>query len=104
MFDSNSKAALLDTFKYRLSTDSSRKFWNKENMPKKKTSYTTVHIPTDLAELIDSMVENGRFAYASRSEFVKDAVRRFLEYHGHYPIGKQDPKMHELYAGTRGRQ
>ena len=27
----------------------------------------------------------GEFAYSSRSEFVKDAIRRHLEYHGYYP-------------------
>ena len=35
--------------------------------------YTTVHIPRALAELINKIIENGEFAYASRSEFIKDA-------------------------------
>ena len=50
-----------------------------------KTKYTTVHIPKVLASLIDRLVENEEFAYSSRSEFVKDAIRRFLEVYGYYP-------------------
>jgi len=50
-----------------------------------QVKYTTVHIPNALAALIDNLIESGEFAYSSRSEFVKDALRRFLEYHGHYP-------------------
>lgn len=38
-----------------------------------------------MAELIDNVLEADEFAYASRSEFIKDAIRRFLEYYGHYP-------------------
>lgn len=38
-----------------------------------------------LAVLIDRLIENGEFAFSSRSEFVKDAIRRYLEYHGYYP-------------------
>lgn len=52
---------------------------------KAKGKYTTVHIPTVMAELIDNVLEADEFAYASRSEFIKDAIRRFLEYYGHYP-------------------
>jgi len=52
---------------------------------KARGKYTTVHIPTVMAELIDNVLEADEFAYASRSEFIKDAVRRFLEYYGHYP-------------------
>ena len=51
----------------------------------KKTKYTTVHIPNGLVALIDNLIENEGFAYTSRSEFVKDGIRRFLEYHGYYP-------------------
>lgn len=50
-----------------------------------KIKYTTIHIPNALAALIDDLIERGDFAYSSRSEFVKDALRRFLEYHGSYP-------------------
>jgi metal-responsive CopG/Arc/MetJ family transcriptional regulator len=53
---------------------------------KGKMKYTTVHIPDVLAILIDKLIDSGEFAYSSRSEFVKDALRRFLEYHGYYPI------------------
>jgi Arc/MetJ-type ribon-helix-helix transcriptional regulator len=51
----------------------------------KKMRYTTVHIPSALAILIDKLTDSGDFAYSSRSEFIKDAIRRFLEYHGYYP-------------------
>ncbi|MEM3699738.1 MAG: ribbon-helix-helix domain-containing protein [Candidatus Bathyarchaeia archaeon] len=56
-------------------------------MPNEKVEmkYTTVHIPNTLARLIDKLIESEQFAYSSRSEFVKDAIRRFLEYHGYYP-------------------
>jgi Arc/MetJ-type ribon-helix-helix transcriptional regulator len=47
--------------------------------------YTTVHIPAVLAEVVDQIIENEECAYSSRSEFIKDAVRRFLEYHGYRP-------------------
>jgi Arc/MetJ-type ribon-helix-helix transcriptional regulator len=50
-----------------------------------KMKYTTVHIPNALAILIDKLIEGGEFDYSSRSEFLKDAIRRFLEYYGYYP-------------------
>lgn len=53
--------------------------------PAEKTKYTTIHVPVVLANLIDDLVNSGAFAYSGRSEFVKDALRRFLEKHGHYP-------------------
>lgn len=55
------------------------------NEIKAKIKYTTVHIPEPLATLIDKLIKSGEFAYSSRSEFIKDALRRFLEYHGYYP-------------------
>lgn len=64
-----------------------------------KIKYTTVHIPTVLAKTIDEVIENGELAYASRSEFIKDAIRRFLEYYGYYPRNKQNVKNDALYAG-----
>jgi Arc/MetJ-type ribon-helix-helix transcriptional regulator len=54
-----------------------------------KTEYTTIHIPKVLAELIDKLIEHGEFAYSSRSEFVKDAIRRVLEQYGFYPPNSQ---------------
>ena len=50
-----------------------------------KTQYTTIHVPVALAELIDALLDSGQFAYASRSEFVKDAIRHSLVEHGFYP-------------------
>ena len=49
-----------------------------------QVKYTTVHIPNALAALIDNLIESGEFAHSNRSGFVKDALRRFLEYHGYY--------------------
>jgi Arc/MetJ-type ribon-helix-helix transcriptional regulator len=40
----------------------------------KGKEYTTVHIPKGLAVAIDRVLEAG--AYASRSEFIKEAIRR----------------------------
>lgn len=60
-----------------------------------KGKYTTVHIPSVLAALIDEIIEDQEFAYASRSEFIKDAVRRFLEYYGYYPKGRSKRNMAE---------
>jgi len=57
-----------------------------------KDKYTTVHIPTTLAESIDGIIERERYAYSSRSEFIKDAIRRFLEYYGYYPLSKRNSK------------
>jgi Arc/MetJ-type ribon-helix-helix transcriptional regulator len=46
----------------------------------KGKEYTTVHIPKALVVAIDKVLEAG--AYASRSEFVKEAIRRHLETYG----------------------
>lgn len=65
----------------------------------KKGRYTTVHIPTALADMVDEVIEGGEFAYSSRSEFVKDAVRRFLEYYGRYPRNKHSSNTEETSDG-----
>ena len=65
----------------------------------KKIKYATVHIPTVLAKVVDEFIENGELAYASRSEFIKDAIRRFLEYYGYYPRNERTVKNNALYAG-----
>lgn len=65
-----------------------------------KIKYTTVHIPTVLAKIVDEVIENGELAYASRSEFIKDAIRRFLEYYGYYPRNKQNFGTYELHVGS----
>jgi len=61
-----------------------------------KGKYTTVHIPTVLAQIIDEVIENEECAYSSRSEFIKDAVRRFLEYYGYRPNIGRNPKTPEI--------
>jgi metal-responsive CopG/Arc/MetJ family transcriptional regulator len=53
-------------------------------MPKKATlpreGWTYVNLPKELAEQIDELVNAQEHGYRSRSEFVSDAVRRFLEH------------------------
>jgi Arc/MetJ-type ribon-helix-helix transcriptional regulator len=68
-----------------------------ESMGINKEKYTTVHVPTVLARMVDEIIENEEGAYSSRSEFIKDAVRRFLEYYGYYPRNR-NRKTHELSA------
>jgi len=63
-----------------------------------KEKYTTVHIPTVLARMVDEIIDNEGCAYSSRSEFIKDAVRRFLEYYGCYPPNRK-AKANGLSAG-----
>lgn len=57
-----------------------------------RRKYTTVHIPTALAELIDEILKDEEGAYSSRSEFIKDAIRRLLEYYGRYPKERENVK------------
>lgn len=47
--------------------------------------YTTVHIPETLAKPIDQLLGDDIAAYSSRSEFVKDAIRRLLDFYGYLP-------------------
>jgi Arc/MetJ-type ribon-helix-helix transcriptional regulator len=63
-----------------------------------KGKYTTVHIPTVLAEIIDQIIDSEECAYSSRSEFIKDAIRRFLEYYGYRPTINRNPNSPELRA------
>ena len=50
---------------------------------KKKAQYTTVHLPIELLKIVDCIIEDGKYGYSSRAEFVKDAIRRYLEWHGY---------------------
>jgi len=63
-----------------------------------KGKYTTVHIPTVLAEIIDQIINDEECAYSSRSEFIKDAIRRFLEYYGYRPTINRNHNSSELRA------
>jgi Arc/MetJ-type ribon-helix-helix transcriptional regulator len=38
------------------------------------------------------------YAYSSRSEFIKDAIRRFLEYYSYYPSSKRNSKKEEQHV------
>jgi metal-responsive CopG/Arc/MetJ family transcriptional regulator len=42
-----------------------------------KRDYTTANIPVELAERIDKIII--KLGYQNRSEFIRDAVRRYLE-------------------------
>ncbi len=44
---------------------------------KMRKEYTTVKIPTELANLLEDVVKN--LGYSSRAEIVNDAIRRFIE-------------------------
>lgn len=49
---------------------------------KGRAEYTFVKIPKDLVDEVDKSVVTTSYGYRSRSEFIKDAVRRLLsEYH-----------------------
>jgi len=47
---------------------------------KKKAQYATVHLPIELLKIVDCIIEDGKYGYSSRAEFVKDATRRYLEW------------------------
>lgn len=53
------------------------------NMPvsieKKRKDYVPIGIPKEMVELIDKILEDKRFAYVSRQDFVRDAIRRRLD-------------------------
>jgi len=46
----------------------------------KENEYRIIKLPKDLTDLIDQMM--GKMGYKTRTEFVKDAVRRLLETYG----------------------
>jgi Arc/MetJ-type ribon-helix-helix transcriptional regulator len=49
---------------------------------KGRAEYTFVKIPKDLVNEVDNSIDATGYGYRSRSEFIKDAVRRLLsEYH-----------------------
>ena len=83
---------------FKCNVTSAQLLWTREEMEReRKIKYTTVHIPSVLAGLIDDILEREEFAYSSRSEFIKDAIRRFLEYYGYYPRKKTSFKRYEEY-------
>jgi len=45
----------------------------------KHEDYTSVSIPKEMMMRIDQIVSDGKLAYVSTGEFVRDAVRRLLE-------------------------
>ena len=52
-------------------------------MPKMKQSgrkdYQPIAVPREIVTMIDQIIEDGRFIYVSRNDFVRDAVRRRIE-------------------------
>ena len=53
---------------------------------KGRADYVTVKLPKGLADLIDEVIESGRFGYRTRGEFVSEAVRRLLKELGYLPV------------------
>ena len=45
----------------------------------KSDGYTTVRLPNELMEEIDQIIKHRIRGYRSRSEFIKEAVRKSLE-------------------------
>ena len=45
-----------------------------------ENDYRIIKLPKDLADLVDEML--GKMGYKTRTEFVKDAVRRLLAAYG----------------------
>lgn len=45
-------------------------------------NYISVSLPKDLIKKVDEVLSNKELGYSSRPEFIKDAVRRHLEFLG----------------------
>jgi|YelNatPaOPRAMG01_1025707.scaffolds.fasta_scaffold73188_3 metal-responsive CopG/Arc/MetJ family transcriptional regulator len=45
----------------------------------KKIEYVPIGIPKEMVELIDKIIQEKKFAYVSRNDFVRDAIRRRLD-------------------------
>ncbi|MGA2387259.1 MAG: ribbon-helix-helix domain-containing protein [Candidatus Bathyarchaeia archaeon] len=43
------------------------------------TAYTTIRLPEPLLRQVDAVVKDQGWGYSSRAEFVKEAVRYFLD-------------------------
>ncbi len=57
--------------------------------------YTTVRLPKELMEEIDQIIKRGTRGYKSRSEFIKEAIRkRFEELQAAQPPPTQPPLEH----------
>jgi Arc/MetJ-type ribon-helix-helix transcriptional regulator len=57
--------------------------------------YTTVRLPKELMDEIDRIIKRGIRGYKSRSEFIKEAIRkRFEEMQATQPIPKLPPLEH----------
>ena len=66
--------------------------------PKEETNqddYTTVRLPKELIDEIDSIINRGIRGYKSRSEFIKEAIRkRFEELKTTQPMPPLPPLEH----------
>lgn len=57
--------------------------------------YTTVRLPKELMDEIDQIIKRGTRGYKSRSEFIKEAIRkRFDELQSIQPMPKLPPLEH----------
>ena len=44
----------------------------------KKGKYTNIPLPTELANQIDNIIKKAEFGYKTKSEFIKESVRKML--------------------------
>ncbi|GAG87046.1 unnamed protein product [marine sediment metagenome] len=44
-----------------------------------RNGYTTIKIPNGMVENIDKIINDKKFGYKSRSEFVKEALRKHIK-------------------------
>jgi hypothetical protein len=64
--------------------------------------YTTVRLPKELMEEIDQIIKRGTRGYKSRSEFIKEAIRkRFEELQAAQPMPKL-PLLEHFNVGEEG--
>ena len=65
------------------------------NQETTQDDYTTVRLPTELMDEIDQIIRRGVRGYKSRSEFIKEAIRkRFEDLQASQPMPKLPPLEH----------
>lgn len=57
------------------------------------TDYTTIKIPTDLAARIEEIVDEHRWGYRNRTEFIIHAIREGLK--AHYDMAQAWADLHQ---------
>ena len=56
---------------------------------RKSRKYIGVSLPEEIINMIDEVIESGRYPYVSRADFVMDAVRKLLRELGYFPSKKE---------------